>query len=244
MTAVLDGVEYRYRRALRKPVEVFRDFSWEVPAGRRTVLLGPNGAGKSTLMKLFAGQERPRRGAVRVGTSSTRHELAAAVGWMPQSIVAVRGMSVLQQVTYAGWLSGMSSRQSRQRANEAVEMVMLSEMADRPTRALSGGQLRRVGLAEALISSPPLLLLDEPTAGLDPQQRQQFRHILAALPVEQSVVVSTHQVDDLDRTFDHVTVMADSTILFDGSVSSFFALGSPDEDAESIFTQIIAGRRR
>lgn len=231
-----ESVSYSYPRSRRAVLE---NFTWEVPS-RRSVLLGPNGAGKSTVLALAAGALAPRSGTVRTsaGISSSSKDRAAYVrmiGWMPQDIRPVARLTVREQVAYAGWLKGMSRRSAWDASGTALAQVDLSSEGDRRTSMLSGGQLRRAGLAEALVSSPSTLLLDEPTAGLDPSQRARFRTVLVNLPEECTVVVSTHQVDDLADLFDDVSVLAGGALRFTGTTTEFLhaapADGRPDEGA-------------
>ncbi len=247
MSLSFERVSFRYRRASQA---VFVDFFWKIPNGR-TVLLGPNGAGKSTLLALGADMLRPDKGIVSYRTLQTtrRSDRAAyrrAVGWMPQQVRAVPGLTAREQVAYAGWLKGLSRSRSWLAAARALDRVGLSELAGRKTSSLSGGQLRRVGLAQALVHEAEVLLLDEPTAGLDPAQRARFREILAELPDELPVVVSTHQVDDLSELFDIVAVIENGTIRFEGEVSVFMDLapqGVTERRAEAAYTSIIPRER-
>lgn len=237
-----NGVSFAYSTRLGRPnSDVFTHLSWTVPPGRRTALLGPNGAGKSTLLKILAGVYKPQAGSVRGETPKGRTTLRRYVGWMPQDIAAVQGLSVKEQVVYSAWLAGQKRTDALMHATEALEQVGLTEKADSSSRQLSGGQRRRLGLAETLARSSPLLLLDEPTAGLDPAQRQNFRRILRSLPAKHGIVVSTHQVDDLDDMFDHVTVLSEGKIAFDGPIEDFYALGSGRISAEEIFTDLVRG---
>ena len=248
MTLAFEHVTFRYPRS---PRPVLDDFSWQVPAGR-TVLLGPNGAGKSTLLALGADALRPTGGRVRCRALDAAHraERAAyrrAVGWLPQQVCAVPGLTAQEQVAYAAWLKGLGSGQAWSAAAAALERVGLATVAGRPTATLSGGQLRRVGLAQVLVHEAEVVLLDEPTAGLDPAQRARFRALLAALPSERPVVVSTHQVDDLSDLFDTVVVLEDGTIRFTGSVTAFLALAPPavaERRAEVAYAQIVSGAGR
>ena len=183
MSLVFDDITFRYR-ARQQPI--LDAFSWSLPSGR-TVLLGPNGAGKSTLLSIAADALRPARGWVRLGelTPARRPDRAAyrrAVGWMPQFVHAVPGLTVQEQVAYAAWLKGIGQRQAWSAAARAIERAGLTEIAGQMASTLSGGQLRRLGLAQVLAHDAAVLLLDEPTAGLDPAQRGRFRDLLAALP--------------------------------------------------------------
>lgn len=225
-----------------------RDFSWRVPAGR-TVLLGPNGAGKSTLLALGANALQPTHGQICFGSvdPARRFDRAAyrrAIGWMPQQVRAVPGLTAHEQVAYAAWLKGASQKQAWSAAGMALEQVGLATVADRPSTTLSGGQLRRVALAQVLAHDANVLLLDEPTVGLDPAQRARFREILAALPPSSPVVVSTHQVDDLADLFDTVVVLSNGVIKFEGAVSGFMQLApatSGERRAETAYTYIVSG---
>ena len=249
-TLRFDGLSFSYGSGGlgRGPrTRVFEDFSWEVPAGR-TVLLGPNGAGKTTLLALGASALMPASGDVRMGaiSSRSRRERAAfrrAVGWMPQQVRPIGGLTCREQVAYAAWLKGLDRRAAWEAAGEALERVDLAAEAGRRTSQLSGGQQRRVGLAQALVHKADLLLLDEPTAGLDPNQRARFRDVLREISKDMPVVVSTHQVDDLTDLFDTVVVMDHGRLPFTGTPEAFMALapGGSTFPAEAAYGTLIAG---
>ncbi|MET7376922.1 ABC transporter ATP-binding protein [Micromonospora arida] len=244
MALIVENLGFSYRFGRHR---VFDDLSWVVPAEVKTILLGPNGAGKSTLLRLLSGILRPQRGRVffsEGGDRSTSRDLRRRVAWMPQNITPVRGLTVVEQIAYAGWLAGLRETEARQRASVVVEQVALTEKANTRSEALSGGQLRRLGLAEALVLQADYLVLDEPTAGLDPAQRLNFRKVLMGLP-SCGLVVSTHQIDDIADVFDRVAVMAAGQMLYDGGLSDFHAL-SPDGDrsrasTEQIFASFLQG---
>ena len=231
------------------PSPVLAGFSWQAPDGC-TVILGPNGAGKTTLLSLGATALRPTQGSVSLGDldSSRRRDLRAfrrSVGWMPQQVRAIPGLTSREQVAYAGWLKGMSRSAAWTEAVTALERVDLTDEADRLTAQLSGGQQRRVGLAQLLVHRADLLLLDEPTAGLDPGQRARFRDLLRQVAQDVPVVVSTHQVDDLTDLFDTVIVMDHGRIPFQGSTEAFMAL-APDQSthqAEAAYAALISDER-
>lgn len=205
-----EQIEASYGLPWRR-VRALRGLTWEVPAGR-TLLLGPNGAGKSTLLKVFCGIVRPSSGRITGLTPSQ-------VGYMPQVVRPVHGLTIHEQVAYAGWLAGLPRATTEARARDALVDVGLGDLADRPSGAVSGGQMRRVGVAEALMSDGDLLVLDEPTAGLDPTQRRNLADLLVRLP--RSVVVATHQIEDIDSTYDNVAVVFDGTVRFSGSVDDY-----------------------
>jgi len=216
----------------------------------RTVLLGSNGAGKSTLLGLLAGCLTPRSGAVEIagvprGASArtVRRARARLVGWMPQDVRAHPGLTTRQQVAYAAWLAGLPRREAWERAALALEQVDLLERQNARAAHLSGGQLRRVGLAEALVTDPSVLLLDEPTSGLDPVQRATFRDLVMRLGSERTVIVSTHHVDDLGDLFDHVVVLHEGVVRFQGTTGEFLALAPTHapRPAESAYGQVMRG---
>lgn len=250
MSLRFDSVNFSYesgRPWARTHTRVFHDFTWELPQGR-TVLLGPNGAGKSTLLALGASALMPNAGTVWANghISARRGDQSAfrrVVGWMPQQVRPINGLSCHEQVAYAGWLKGLSREAAEAHAITALERVDLRADASRRSTELSGGQLRRLGLAQAIVHRAEVLLLDEPTAGLDPKQRARFRDVLRDVSSETPVLVSTHQVDDLTDLFDTVVVLDHGAIRFSGTPAQFMALapkGSP-HPAEAAYGALIVG---
>ncbi|MFF1376380.1 ATP-binding cassette domain-containing protein [Streptomyces sp. NPDC058308] len=221
MPVELDAVSYAYGR--NKP-RILDRLSYLTPDGF-TVLLGPNGAGKSTLLKLAAGVNQPTTGAVRLGRlPSMSREYRTRVAWMPQTITAMTGLTAREQVAYTGWLKGMNRADAWTTAATALDRVQMKDRADAKTKQLSGGQLRRVGVASALVHDARILLLDEPTAGMDPTQRRVFRDLILNLATDEvQVLMSTHDVADLAEEADHVTVLAEGAIRFNGATRDFLA---------------------
>lgn len=236
----VESLDFAYRRR-RQHRPVFEGLEWSVAPGETTLLLGPNGAGKSTLLKLLSGFERPQRGTVALDGSTSRRDLYKRVGWMPQDVQPARGLSVSEQVEYSGWLSGLTLAQSRTRARQSLAAVDLVDLHARPSDELSGGQLRRLGLAQTLVREADVLLLDEPTAGLDPAQALAFRDIVRALEMPGGVVISTHQVDDLAGEVDRVAVLTEGRFVFDDRVAAFTALGSGGASLAHVFANMIGG---
>jgi len=234
----------------RRGAPVLRDLDLVLPPGR-SVLLGPNGAGKSTLLGLGAGVLRPRSGRVARGGSDAwrrreRRRFLREVGWLPQAVRPTPGLRVREHVAYAGWLKGMSRADAWQAAAGALARVGLADHADRPARALSGGQTRRMGIAQCLVHDAKVLLLDEPTAGLDPAQRASFATTLLGLGDEVSVLVSTHQTEDLSDTYEHVFLIDAGSLIARGTTAEFLARARPDalpgRRAESAYTELMGGR--
>ncbi|MEV7190998.1 ATP-binding cassette domain-containing protein [Streptomyces sp. NPDC093510] len=244
MPIQLEECTFAYGR--RKPPVLDR-LSYTVPDGF-TVLLGPNGAGKSTLLKLAAGVTLPAKGRVRLdGLGSHRREYRKRVAWMPQSITAMTGLTAREQVAYTGWLKGMNRSDAWTAAHKALARVELADRADLKARHLSGGQLRRVGVASALVHDATVLLLDEPTAGMDPTQRRVFRDLILTLATaEVRVLMSTHDVGDLAEEAHYVTVLTDGRVNFSGATGDFLGRAPAEvpegRRAEAAYTTVSASR--
>lgn len=214
---------------------ILKEITLDLPTAGRCLLLGVNGAGKTTLLRLASGALKWESGRVLLdGRPGSRAGLRRAVARMPQSIKVVPGLSVEEQVAFAGWVGGLDEKDARRKAPGILEQVGLSAERRRRPAHLSGGQRRRLGLAEALCRPADVLLLDEPSAGLDPAQRILFRGLLESLG--KPMMVSTHQLDDASALYERVVVLHGGTIRFDGSFSDYIALGedatlAPEESA-------------
>ncbi|MGW7313152.1 ATP-binding cassette domain-containing protein [Streptomyces sp. NPDC054865] len=242
MALVFDDIAFRYGR--QSPV--FTGFTLTVDAPA-TVLLGPNGAGKSTLMALAASQLAPTAGnlsfkSLRPGRR-TRAAYRKRVAWIPQQVTPIPGLTVREQVAYTGWLKGMTRGSAWEASATAIERVGLDKLADRKSHQVSGGQLRRMGIAGALTHHSELILMDEPTAGLDPQQRQVFRRLTEELSSTVQIMVSTHQTEDLADLYDQVIVLDQGVVRFQESPAAFHALapaaGGSRERAEAAYAQLV-----
>ncbi len=191
-------------------------------------LLGPNGAGKSSLLSLLGGLHAPTAGAVFFDSgdrprADSVSALRALTTLMTQDPRALRGFTAREHVAYGGWLKGMRYRQAWSQAPLALEKVSLQGLVDRPVHHLSGGQRRRLGIAEALVSEPEVLLLDEPYAGIDPEQRSLLRSTLKKIRQETALIAATHQTEDLDDIYASVAVLDEGKILFSGSTAEFLS---------------------
>jgi ABC-type multidrug transport system ATPase subunit len=165
------------------------------------------------------------------------------VGWLPQNIKPMPGLTVRENVAYLGWLKGMSRSAAWEQSRGALERVRLSDLASRRSHQLSGGQLRRMGIAGALVHRSELVLLDEPTAGLDPSQRAVFRDLVTSLADKVQIVVSTHQTEDLDTMYDEVVVLRQGAVQYQGTTQGFLDLAGPDtasgRRADAAYTRMI-----
>lgn len=186
-------------------------------------LLGPNGAGKTTFMRILAGIVNPTRGSVRVSghdlaTEKGKQAVKSVLGYLPQELGMYPELTAEQFVDYMAILKGLDDPQKRaRRVQFAIEMVGLQEAAKRKIKSFSGGMKRRVGIAQALVNDPKLLIVDEPTAGLDPEERIRFRNLLVRLAADRVVLLSTHIVEDIAQTCRDIAVLAHGQVLFRGS---------------------------
>jgi ABC-type multidrug transport system ATPase subunit len=199
-------------------------------------LLGPNGAGKTTLLRMMATVIPPSSGRVRLlgrdpGEYRPRQEIRRRLGYLPQNLGYYPGFTVTEFVEYFALLKEMPPRRARQAAATAIERVDLGGRARAKLRTLSGGMLRRAGIAQAIVNEPELLLLDEPTAGLDPEQRVAFRALLRDLGARATVIVSTHLVEDVGAACGEVALMDAGKIVFQGTPDELAARG---EDAGAV----------
>lgn len=188
-----------------------------------TGLLGPNGAGKTTLIRILATLMSPSRGRVRMdgldpGDSRQRLEIRRRLGYLPQDLGLYPRFTVFEFVDYIAILKELKDRKERHRkVRQALASVGLEDIAKRKIRTLSGGMARRVGIAQALVADPGLLLLDEPTAGLDPEQRARFRELVANVGDHRQVLLSTHLVEDVAAICTTVVVLWEGRVLFCGA---------------------------
>lgn len=190
-----------------------------------TGLLGPNGAGKTTLLRIVATSIAPDGGRVRLldrdplGTHAELTEIRRHLGYLPQEVGFPSDMTTFGFVEYLAVLKEWNDRRARTReVRRVLELVGLGAEATRRLTKLSGGQRRRAALAQSLIGSPSLLVLDEPTTGLDPAQRAILRRTLSVIATDSAVLLSTHQTEDVAALCERVVVIADGAVRFDGSV--------------------------
>jgi ABC-type multidrug transport system ATPase subunit len=193
-------------------------------------LLGPNGAGKTSLLRMLATVLPPSSGQLRLLDRDPRkpvprREIRQRLGYLPQNLGYYPSFTVVEFIEYFALLKDMPSARIPKAVAVAVERVDLGAKAKGRLRTLSGGMLRRVGIAQAIVNDPELLLLDEPTAGLDPEQRVQFRSLMRSLGESSTVVVSTHLVEDVGAACSEVALMSDGKIVFRGAPEELTARG-------------------
>ncbi len=185
-----------------------------------TGLLGPNGAGKTTLIKILSTQMLPTAGQVLVDGRDLQEQRAAvrrSFGYLPQNFGAYPDLTAWEFLDYMARLSHLNHRSERsERVHQALQEVGLMNEGDRRTGTFSGGMMRRLGIAQAILTEPDFLLVDEPTVGLDPEERIRFRRILGRLSENRAILISTHIVGDISSTCEDVAVLSGGRLLFHG----------------------------
>jgi len=215
-------------------------------------LLGPNGAGKTSLLRMMATVIPPSTGRLCLlgrdpGACGPRREIRRRLGYLPQNLGYYPGFTVVEFVEYFALLKETPPARVPAAVAAAVERVELGGKAKAKLRTLSGGMLRRVGIAQAIVNEPELLLLDEPTAGLDPEQRVQFRGLLRDIGQGATVVVSTHLVEDVGAACTEVALMDQGKIVFRGTPDELIArgvgYGVGDAPLERGYSAVLAAAR-
>jgi ABC-type multidrug transport system ATPase subunit len=216
-------------------------------------LLGPNGAGKTSLLRMMATVIPPTSGRLRLlgrdpGGYGPRREIRRRLGYLPQNLGYYPSFTVAEFVEYFALLKEMPSARVPAAVAAAIERADLGDKARARLRTLSGGMLRRVGIAQAIVNEPELLLLDEPTAGLDPEQRVAFRALLRECGQRATVVVSTHLVEDVGAACSQVALMNGGKIVFQGTPAELTARGdgtdaAGDAPLERGYSAVLAAAR-
>ena len=198
--------------------QALKDLDLDLKAPSLVGLLGPNGAGKSTLMKLLVAALMPTGGAIRVDgqpLAKSDRALKEKLGYLPQDFGLFDELTVKQFLDYMAALKGV--QEPKAAIQSVIQAVNLEEKARAKIRTLSGGQRQRVGIAQALLGDPPFLIFDEPTVGLDPEERIHFRNLFSRTAQERLVLLSTHIIEDVQSVCDQIVVIHHGTILFTGT---------------------------
>jgi ABC-type multidrug transport system ATPase subunit len=215
-------------------------------------LLGPNGAGKTTLMRALATVLRPAGGALTllgqpVGGRLDLRQLRRVIGYLPQEFGFYPRFTVREFVEYLAWLKEMPGRDVPAAVQRAIDRVGLADRADDRMKTLSGGMLRRAGIAQAIVNDPQILLLDEPTVGLDPEQRLDFRALLRELAADTCVLVSTHLVEDVVAACTDVVLIDVGRLVYQGVPTDLEnaggAEGAGDSPAERGYSALLRAHR-
>lgn len=197
-------------------VQAVREVSFTLREGRTATLLGPNGAGKSTMLRMLAGLLHPDAGQVRLAGIPAGGDLRTAIGYLPQYPAFYGWMTGREYLQFAGRLTGLSRKEASRRATELLASVGLQDAANRRIGGYSGGMRQRLGLAQAVMHRPRLLILDEPVSALDPIGRREVLDLLKAWKTETTILFSTHVLPDAEELTDDLLILHEGTMIMTG----------------------------
>src|SRR6202166_4600310 len=214
MRLVVENLSKEYRGGVQR-VRALSNVQFSLGPGVLG-LLGPNGAGKSTLMRILATITKPTAGRVLWNDTEIARQpdaLREVLGYLPQDFGIYPHLNAIEFLEYLAAVKGVSAGAARTRIRQLLELVHLTGAATRPLGGYSGGMRQRIGIAQALLSDPQLLIVDEPTAGLDPEERVRFRNLLSELSGERIVILSTHIVSDIEATATDIALISSGTLV-------------------------------
>ena len=216
MEIIINNLSKRYGKK-----EVLTNISLTIPEGMYG-LLGRNGAGKTSFMRILATLSIPTNGDIQMNGVSIKEttKVREMIGYLPQDFSIYKNMTVFGALDYLGLLSNLPNKIRKERIYTLLEQVHLKDNAKTKVKALSGGMKRRLGIAQALLHNPQILIVDEPTAGLDPEERIRFRNLLSDFSDGRIVILSTHIASDIESTCQNVAVLNKGNILFHGSTET------------------------
>lgn len=201
-----------------------------------TGLLGANGAGKTTLMRMICGLIKPTSGRIRLRQYDVEDDAYRnLLGYLPQDFGYYPEFTGMDFMLYVAALKGLDKTTAKSRSRELLEHVNLLQAADKKIRTYSGGMKQRLGIAQVMLNNPQLVVLDEPTAGLDPKERVRFRHIIEEIGKTSIVLLSTHIVSDIEKSADQIIVIKDGQKVFDGTEMEI------GKDLETFYLEIFGG---
>jgi ABC-2 type transport system ATP-binding protein len=213
MDLIIESVSKKYGTGLW----ALKDFNLSLKPGILG-LVGPNGAGKSTLMRILATITKPTSGKIifdGIDLLQNPNQIRKALGYLPQDFGIYPNLNAVEFLEYLAAIKGLDKRSASQRIDELLQVVNLSEVCKQPLGGYSGGMKQRIGIAQALLNDPRLLIVDEPTAGLDPEERIRFRNLLSDLSGDRIVILSTHIVSDIEASATRIAVIRKGRLLFD-----------------------------
>ncbi len=214
------------------PFVATENISFSIPEGRIVAFLGPNGAGKTTTMKMLTGYLAPSAGTARIaGLDVHRDRIAAAkrLGYLPENGPLYQELTPLELLQFFGEARQLGPKRLKERIAAVRELCALHEVLDKPIGKLSRGLRQRVGLAQALLHDPEVLIMDEPTAGLDPNQIRQFRENIRNLGSRKTILISTHILQEVDAIADYVIFVHNGRLVFEGTPAELKEDGSLEE---------------
>jgi len=214
------------------PFVAIKDITFSIPEGQIVAFLGPNGAGKSTTMKILSGFLAASEGSASIAgldVHADRLEAARHLGYLPENGPLYQNMTPLELLTFFGEARGMEPATLQKRLDAVIEQCALQLVLEKPIDKLSRGYKQRVGLAQALLHDPDVLIMDEPTAGLDPNQIRDFRENIRELGKTKTVLLSTHILQEVNAVADRVLFIHEGKIVFDGKPDELKENGSLEE---------------
>ena len=222
------------------PIHAVRDVSFSVRHGEVLGFLGPNGAGKSTTMKMITGFLEPTDGTVLVNGHDVKTDpisVKSAIGYLPEGAPAYGEMTVLRFLEFVAEIRGYGGEEKQQRLDRVIDLVHLDSVLEQTVETLSKGFKRRVGVAQALLHDPDVLIMDEPTDGLDPNQKHEVRSLIKEMAENKAIVISTHILEEVDAVCSRAIIIAAGQILFDGTPAELRAQ-SEKNDYDDAFRTI------
>ncbi len=214
------------------PFVAIEDISFSIPKGQVVAFLGPNGAGKSTTMKILTGYLAPGSGTALIAgldIQQQRIEASRRLGYLPENGPLYLDMTPVELLNFSGEARNMETGLLAERIEMVTEQCSIEEVMEKPIGKLSKGFRQRVGLAQALLHDPDVLIMDEPTAGLDPNQVREFRENIKRLGEKKTVLISTHILQEVEATADRVLLIDEGRLIFDGTPSDLKQDGSLEE---------------
>jgi len=220
------------------PIEAVKDLSFDIREGEVVGLLGPNGAGKSTTIKMLTGYITPTSGSVMIADMDASREILSIrrrIGYMPQDIPLYEDMTVIDYLRFVSDIRQISSTARREKIRHVAERCSIEKVITQSIGTLSSGYKQRVGLAQALIHNPDILILDEPSSDLDPNQIVEIRNLIKEIGKEKTVIVSSHILSEVQATCGRVMIISDGKLVADGSPDELLAKERSDNRVHITF---------
>ncbi len=214
------------------PFVAIQDITFSIPEGQIVAFLGPNGAGKSTTMKILTGYLAASEGSASIGgldIRTNRLEASRRLGYLPENGPLYQNMTPLELLLFFGEARGMDAGTARTRVDAVIDQCSLELVLEKPIDKLSRGYKQRVGLAQALLHDPDVLIMDEPTAGLDPNQIREFRKNIKQLGKSKTILISTHLLQEVEAIADYVLFVNNGKLVFEGTPEDLKEKGSLEE---------------
>jgi ABC-2 type transport system ATP-binding protein len=246
-TSLKNMIEAKGLSKFYGPFVAIKDINFAIPEGQIVAFLGPNGAGKSTTMKILSGYLAQSEGSASIaGYDTTRQRLEAAkrLGYLPENGPLYNDMTPTELLDFFGEVRGLTPEQLKERLAVVTDQCAIKDVLEKPIGKLSRGYRQRVGLAQALLHDPEVLIMDEPTAGLDPNQIREFRENIRTLAINKTILISTHILQEVDATADRVLLVHNGRLLFDGSPDELKEGGSLEKPFYRMTSESGAGAEK